>query len=311
MKHRPARYNARYFRNLLLFAAVLLTCAVTGTLLSLCYQQADQFVNPISLPAAGSPADWGAALWHDAAFTSADGVTLRGWYIPPTRGDAALLFVHGHGGNRGQFSDVIPLYLRQGYGALVFDLRNNGTSGGHVTTMGLLESEDVLAAYAYLAAQPEVRRIALYGASMGGATALRAMARLPDARALFVDTAYTSLLDVTADGVRTRTGLPSFPFAEIIVAMSSAMSGANLFDLRPLDDAARIAPRPLMIMHGTADATIPAAHAQALYDAAGEPRYLYLVPGGGHGGQYWRDPAEYERRVLGFFARYLPVESPQ
>ena len=53
-------------------------------------------------------------------------------------------------------------------------------------------------------------------------------------------------------------------------------------------------------MHGTNDAIIPWTHSQALYDAAGPQRTLWLVDGAVHTGLHNHDPAEWERRVLAF-----------
>jgi fermentation-respiration switch protein FrsA (DUF1100 family) len=75
--------------------------------------------------------------------------------------------------------------------------------------------------------------------------------------------------------------------------------------VRPVDDIASIAPRPVFIMHGTDDPNIPFEHGQQLYDAAGKPKELYIVPGGGHGGLMQINPAEYTRRVLAFLDTYL------
>jgi fermentation-respiration switch protein FrsA (DUF1100 family) len=46
--------------------------------------------------------------------------------------------------------------------------------------------------------------------------------------------------------------------------------------------AAKIAPTPLLVVHGDADAMFPVEHAQALYAAAGEPKQLWIEPGFGH-----------------------------
>ena len=44
----------------------------------------------------------------------------------------------------------------------------------------------------------------------------------------------------------------------------------------------RIAPRPLLIVHGTDDETINPGHAQRLYNKAGEPKDIAIIEGGMH-----------------------------
>ena len=46
--------------------------------------------------------------------------------------------------------------------------------------------------------------------------------------------------------------------------------------------AARIAPVPLLVVHGDADHYFPVEHAEHLFAAAGEPKELWLEPGFGH-----------------------------
>ncbi len=298
-------WRKRRFLNLSLFAATLLFLVVSATLLWLCYQQAQSLAYPISIPAQYTPTHFGISNWREVSFQAEDGIQLNGWFIPPTdeRG-AAVLFVHGIGGNREQVSLQAQLLAANGYGMLLFDLRDCGTSSGNVTSMGYWEALDVQGAFAFLAAQPEVnpQRIGIYGASMGGAAAVRAMTRLPEARALIIESSYSSLVSVIGDGVRAQTGLPPFPFADIIVWLMGPEAGANLFDVNPEADITQIH-QPVLIMHGTEDDTIPVAHAERLYAAANEPKELWLVPNAGHGGLIYIDPQGFAARVLPFLER--------
>jgi len=50
----------------------------------------------------------------------------------------------------------------------------------------------------------------------------------------------------------------------------------------PADAAAKIAPVPLLIVHGDQDGYFPVEHATQLYEAANEPKELWIVPGFGH-----------------------------
>jgi fermentation-respiration switch protein FrsA (DUF1100 family) len=67
----------------------------------------------------------------------------------------------------------------------------------------------------------------------------------------------------------------------------------------------RISPRPLLLIHGEEDETVPVRHAQLLFDAAGDPKQLWRLPGVGHVGAYFADRPEYVRRVTAFFSDAL------
>ena len=52
--------------------------------------------------------------------------------------------------------------------------------------------------------------------------------------------------------------------------------------VRPVDYISRIAPRPLLLVHGDRDEVVDVGHAYKLYDRAGEPKQLIVVEGAGH-----------------------------
>ncbi|MHB8779963.1 MAG: alpha/beta hydrolase family protein [Candidatus Geothermincolia bacterium] len=57
---------------------------------------------------------------------------------------------------------------------------------------------------------------------------------------------------------------------------------AELERARPLDHVARVSPVPLLLVHGERDETVPHADARRLFDAAGDPKELLLLPEAGH-----------------------------
>jgi len=52
----------------------------------------------------------------------------------------------------------------------------------------------------------------------------------------------------------------------------------------------RIAPAPVLIVHGTNDPFFPAEEARDLYERAGEPKALWVIPGGGHAEGLFMEP---------------------
>jgi fermentation-respiration switch protein FrsA (DUF1100 family) len=68
----------------------------------------------------------------------------------------------------------------------------------------------------------------------------------------------------------------------------------------------RIAPRPLLVVHGSQDWLIPQSHARRLYAAAGEPRQLALVERGLHAENMLADaPEPLLQELVAFFDRWL------
>lgn len=299
----------RYWRNLARFTFLIVSMASISVTLWLARTRAMILVHPVRTQPSRTPSDLGIITWDEVSFPSADGLLLGGWFIPPdpNNNGATLIFVHGLGSNRSESLDQAAMLAHHGYGALLFDLRNHGQSQGDVTTLGYAEVEDVRGAVAYLLTRPEVNPelLGLIGMSMGGGIVIRAAARIPEVRAVIAQSAFTSLEDNMAHGVSAVTGLPSFPFAPLVVWFGELETGEKIQQVRPIDDVGDISPRPILFIHGELDEVIPASNSLQLYQAAREPKQLYLIPNAGHGGFLETDPVMFELTVVRFFDTYL------
>ena len=289
-------------RNLLVFGLVwfaILTLLSVG--LYLPYMKAYGLVHP----GRSAPDRFPQSDYQNVHFTTSDGLVLKGWYVPPRNG-ALVIFVDGLNGNRTELLDEADFITAAGYGAFLFDLRNHGESEGNVTTLGLYEVRDVQAAVAFVrqTAGPNLP-VALFGHSMGAATVLLAAVKLPEVRAVIAESAYSSVEDNIAEGVRGLTGLPPFPFAPLIVFFGEREAGVDIRSVRPLDVVGQISPRPLLLIHGELDSLILVENSRRLYAAAREPKELYILPNAGHGGFLQAAPQEYPRRILVFLEKYL------
>jgi dipeptidyl aminopeptidase/acylaminoacyl peptidase len=300
------RLSSRAWWRLGLIGVVLFVAsfAVMGTRLA--YHRAYGLVHPGRTFTSRTPESVGVIEYQDVSFSSTDGINLRGWYVPPDNG-AVVILVHGLGGNRGQLLDDAGILVERGYGVMLFDLRNSGESGGEITTLGLLEANDVQGAVDFVLAQPGVDtdRIGLLGHSMGGATVILAAAQDQRVRAVVAQSAYTGIEDNVEDTLRQLTGLPPFPFAPLVIFFGEREAGFDITEVQPIDEIAAISPRAVMIVHGEEDELIPVANAYELYEAAGVPRGIYVIPGGRHYGLPQSEPEEYIERVVGFLDKYL------
>jgi len=251
-----------------------------------------------------SPKDYGLAF-EPISFRSADGVDLRGWYVPAGRARprGVVIMCHGIDGTRQQMLGNARTLHRIGCASVLFDFRARGESGGSMCTLGYREPDDVLAAIAWAKARPELRGapVGLLGASLGGATAIMAAARSPHVRAVCVEAPFSQLdraVDCNfrrlAGGAGPLLAFPTRQAGQLILGRSGA-------DISPVREIGRIAPRPVFIIADQEDDLFPAIETQALYRAAGEPKQIWTVPGAGHCGAGYMQPDEYKRRVTRFF----------
>ena len=229
-----------------------------------------------------------------------DGIHLSAWYTPP-RKNAVILVAHSYGDHRPEW--VYQILARKGYGVLAWDARAHGKSGGEITTIGYSEVLDVKAALKYVMAQPGVEHVGGWGGSMGGATMIRATAQFPEIEALFVDSSFASLND-EFDFLIPYPMIS--PLAKLLMQIET---GINVNDVNPMNDIAKISPRPVLIAQGTSDDMAPPDSAEKLFNAAGKPRFLWTEKGIPHLGFFFNNPRHYQRRLIDFFDLWLLKKS--
>ena len=84
-----------------------------------------------------------------------------------------------------------------------------------------------------------------------------------------------------------------------------------LLEYCPEAHVGMIAPRPLLLIHGDADRQVAADESHSIFEAAGEPRYLEIVPGMGHFDWVMAGSDGFRRVMdltLGFLQEHLPAQ---
>ena len=138
---------------------------------------------------------------EDVELRAADGTRLHAWFLQ-AQGTARGTVLHLHG-NAANVSNHLPLVAwlpARGYNVLMLDYRGFGRSEGKPTLDGIVE--DALAALQYLRTRPEVDRgrLVVFGQSLGGATALRMLARdSAGVRLAIIDSSFPSYRGIARD----------------------------------------------------------------------------------------------------------------
>ncbi len=249
--------------------------------------------------AVSNPLDAFGLACQDVAFPAEDGQTLRGWYLADADrpASAALVLVHGGGGDRRDYLRHLPLFRAAGWPVLLFDCREHGASDGRGVGMSFAarEHRDVSSAVAWLRETHGFERIGVLGTSQGGASVILAAARDPHIDAVVAENPFADVDDLLDYGARD---LPRPLRAGLAAVVRWRTYGSAP---QPVDVVADIAPRPLLILHGRADEIVHYSQSEKLFAAAREPKTLWLAPDAEHTQVYDVHPAEYERRVLAFF----------
>ena len=233
---------------------------------------------------------------EDVWFQSEDGSTLHGWWMPHPRARGTLLYCHGSAGSIAHQVGVFRHMRRMKVNLLGFDYRGYGRSEGQPSEKGLYA--DACAAYDYLVGEldQDPASILIFGHSLGGAVAIDCAGKRRIA-GLIVQSTFTHLKDAT------RASYPNLP-----VHLLAGKQFDSLGKVRGLA-------MPKLFIHGDADATLPMELGKRLFEAAAEPKDLYIVSRAGHndlyrhgGSRYLRRLARFRRRCLA--ASRLPDELP-
>ena len=246
-------------------------------------------------------------------FLATDGVELVGWFVPAESDGATVVVSHGSGANGpGTYSSAAFL-SRAGYSLFVFDHRAHGQSGGKATTLGPQEVRDLLGALEYVSARPDVDagRIGAIGCSMGSGVVIGAAAEDEAIHAVVAESVFADMgelwdrfgyVGLRGTALHWSWGLP-------MRWATWLWTGERIAAFRPEELIGGISPRPVLIIHGALDnAACTVGDAHRLYQAAGEPKELWVVPEAGHCNARTVHQQEYEERVLRFFDQALRAD---
>jgi fermentation-respiration switch protein FrsA (DUF1100 family) len=198
---------------------------------------------------------------------------------PAGRRDLAIVVAHGFtlSWQRPMVWTIAQRFSRSA-GVVTFDFRGHGRSGG-LSTLGDKEIYDLDVAVRY-ARELGYAKVVTVGFSMGASVVLRqaALRRGVDAvisvsspgRWYYRDTEPMRRVHFAAERRLGRA------FTKHVLHTRVSPEGW------PAEAAAMISPTPLLIVHGDQDIYFPPEHGQQLYDAAREPKQLWLLPGFGH-----------------------------
>jgi len=166
---------------------------------------------------------------------------------------------------------------------------------------------DLLAALSLLKGRGEVdpHRIGVYGFSLGGAVAIMAAAESSEFMAVVADTAFSSMEEEASHALTQIYHLPRYPFLWLGKLAYRLLFGFGLEAISPMSVIGKLSGRPILLIAGVGDETIPDAHAGYLYEAAGQPKELWLIQDAIHGGTLAAAGPEYERRLERFLSGAL------
>jgi pimeloyl-ACP methyl ester carboxylesterase len=218
--------------------------------------------------------------------STVDGVTISAACLPgPPAASAVVVLVHGFlNSSRSPVVHGFARLLTSKVHVIVPDLRGHGRSGGRVT-LGALEPLDVAAAVDAAHDTWPGLPVVTVGTSLGGIAVIRHAGLIGGVAGTVAISAPAWYDPETRPGARRITRIVE---SRAMRQMAAAFLRTRLGALPPVGDmlaaVANIAPAFTVVVHDPDEEYFGEEHARAIYEAAKEPKDLWLLPGAGHGG---------------------------
>jgi pimeloyl-ACP methyl ester carboxylesterase len=282
---------------------------------------------PLFIIPRGQPADDA----EDIAFANADGQLLRGCYLPARRGprQGVILFGLEFGSNRWAAVPYCQFLREAGFDIFAFEPRGQGESDKQpgyepLQWVTLYEVRDCQAALAYLKGRDDAdpRGVGFFGLSKGGGAGLLAAWDEPFVRCFVTDgifATHTTMVPYMRKWIAIYSKrkilqriLPVWYYGLVARTALKRVGRERHCRFPHLERRiSRLAPRPLLMIHGGGDTYIKPEMAQALFERASSPKELWLVEEAKHNQAFHVANGEYQRRVREFFLTHLGTGAPK
>ena len=284
-------------------------------------------------PLTRNPLDYEPLTGEPVNFPAYDGLLLAGMLIRanplvPRRG--LVLFAHEYCSDMHSCARYCRPLRQAGYDVFTFDFRGHGQSENdpEYTPRQWVSNRDIddirgaiAFATAWLEEQDYDRRIGLFGISRGACAGILAALENPDIRVIVADGAFST--DRTIEYFMKRW---AYIFAKVRFVYENHHPAFWKFlrwcmmhfarrEFRCTFPSVRkalqrMAPRPMLFIHGEKDSYLPVEQTQMLYALAGQPKNMWIAPGARHNQAVLMHPETYARLTTGFFDRYLARITP-
>lgn len=225
-------------------------------------------------------------------------------YHNPKPSGKVIVLSHGIKQNAYAMLTFFKMYDALGFDIVSFSYRNHGASTKGVTTFGKTETKDLASVveYAHTIFGEQVQ-YGIHGVSMGAAIMLQyagQTAEQPRYQFLVSDCSFSDLGKLLQTRLQEDYAavsfLPLVPSASFISEMTGRF---DFYDISPRNDVKKIE-KPILFVHGTADAYIPIEHVHELYEAKKGKKALLEVEKAAHATSYITNSEAYDKAIDAF-----------
>lgn len=196
-----------------------------------------------------------------------------------------VIYMHGNSSARVEVLPQLSYLLSLGVAVFSFDFAGSGKSDGEYVSLGYYEREDLACVIAHLRSTNVVSTIALWGRSMGAATALMFGDRDPSIACMILDSPFADLTQLAEEMVEKGRDqgivVPTFVVSvalRLIQGSVKKQANVNIKNISPISHADKCF-IPALLVAGEHDDFIKKHHAEAIYDRYAGDKNLIIVEG--------------------------------
>ncbi|MGJ4753920.1 alpha/beta hydrolase [Leptospira kmetyi] len=215
--------------------------------------------------------------FREEEFITPDGETLKLWRIGSknSKPKGVILQFHGNGENRTSHFTSLVWLVNHCYQLVSFDYRGYLDSSGVAEREGIHKDSIALIKKELEYSKIQNLPLIVYGQSLGGAIAARAVSEIGDKSGMLLvvlDGSFSSYRKVF------KSVLRNIFFTPIDLIFGIFMDDS----FSPEETIGTISPVPILIIHGTEDPVVHYENGMNLFKNAKEPKWFWEVRGGGH-----------------------------
>ena len=214
------------------------------------------------------------------------GYTLEcSYFESSTKSDKCIIYLHGNSSSRLEGLNIIEHVLPKNINVFLFDFPGCGLSEGDFVSVGYFETQDLQKIVHFLKKEKKIKKIGLWGRSMGGVVSLLFKTKMDDniIRCIVADSPFSNLKQVCRELVRAKFKILDLFFEFAWRLIKEKILGLMKFDVDHLNviNNVKISKVPLRLVCSREDEIISYQHSlEILKEYAGQNKELIWVKGG-------------------------------
>jgi pimeloyl-ACP methyl ester carboxylesterase len=203
----------------------------------------------------------------------------------PAKELPVVIYMHGNSSSRCEALSILSLVLSLGATLFAFDFCGSGASDGEYVSLGAYEKNDLLCVIEYLRCTRTTSSIALWGRSMGAATALFYSEADPSIAGMVLDSAFADLTmlaeEIVEKGREQGLFAPGVLVSLVLRSVRSSVQKTAGFDIKLLSPLANAHQCfiPALFVAGEDDNFVSKTHSQKIFNKYAGDKNIVIVEG--------------------------------